>query len=310
LRVIAQSPSRGRKAHLAAIGTIAAALAASGMGSCGNDHARPNSTEEARADLVRAANLADRLSRAGGYPFATSLANELHLRDPARVYEPLSSPAQVASGASIGVYATASTLWLNKRAPGGLVIQLRRVNRGPARGTYGPTAITPSGLPDGDFATPINETWTVQAGRIARVSRDSKVSANTPASLRVDGTGRRGRIPTVVYQVVRPLTSRAAGTVYTVDLEARSHNLSRPLSVETKLDYRDGSYEFFLAVPQGSQRSGGVPAGSSSGWVPLESRAVAHKPVTGLTVYAVDTGLTPLRGSAWIDDVTLTVTKR
>jgi hypothetical protein len=222
----------------------------------------------------------------------------------------LSSPTQVASGTSIGIYATASTLWVNKRAPGGLVIQLRRVNRGPARGTYGPTAITPSGLANGDFATPIGEAWTIQVGGIARVARDGKVSANTPASLRVEGRGRRGRVPTLVYQVVRALASRAAGTVYTVDLVALRHNLTRPLAVETKLNYRDGSYEFFLARPRQKQGSGGIPPGSSSGWIPLQSRAVAHKSVAALTVYAVDTGAIALRGSAWIDDVTLTVTKQ
>jgi hypothetical protein len=202
-------------------------------------------------------------------------------------------------------------LWLNKQVPRGLVIQLRRVNRGPARGNYGPTVITPSGLADGDFVTPINETWTIHTGRIARVARDPKVSANTRASLRVDGTGRRDRVPTLVYQAVRPLTSRSAGTVYTVDLVARTHKLSRPLSVETKIDYRDGSYEFFVAAPQSKQGAGGgVPGGSSSHWFALESRAAARKPVIGLTVYAVDTGVTPLRGTAWIDDVTLVVTTR
>jgi hypothetical protein len=169
----------------------------------------------------------------------------------------------------------------------------------------------PSGLADGDFATPVNEMWTIQVGPIARVARDSKVSANTPASLRVDGTGRRGRVPTIVYQTIQPLPSRSAGTVYTVDLVARSQNLSRPLLMETKLVYKDGSYDFFLAMSQGPQgAAGGIRAGSSRGWIPLESRAFARKRVAGLTIYAVDTGVIPLRGSAWIDDVTLTVARR
>ena len=184
-------------------------------------------------------------------------------------------------------------------------MQLRRVNRWAARGTYGPVAILPSGLADGDFVTPINETWTIQVGRIAHVARDPKVAANTPGSLRIDGTGRRGRVPTLVYQVVRALASRRKGTVYTVDLLARSRGLSRRVSVETRVDYRDGSYEFFVAKPQGQQSAGGVPAGSSRGWIPLEVRAVAHKPASTLTIYAADTGMSPLRGSAWIDDVTL-----
>jgi hypothetical protein len=209
------------------------------------------------------------------------------------------------------VYTTASTLWLSTRASGGVVVQLRRVNRGPARGTYGPTAITPSALANGDFSTPTKETWIVQEGAGARIARDSKVSATTAASLRVDGTGRRGQLPTLVYQVVRPLASRAAGTVYTVDLVARSDKLSRPLWAGTKLDYRDGSYDFFVAAPQSARRVGhGVPQGSAGHWLALESRAVARKRVIRLTIYAVDTGVTGLRGTAWIDDVTLTVAKR
>jgi hypothetical protein len=307
-RVLAQPHSRGRRACLVVIGATAAALAASAVTGCGN-HVRASSTEAADTTLLRAAKIADRLSTAGGYPFSTSLATQLHLSDPARVYEPLSSPAQVAARGSIGVYATASTLWLNKRAAGGLVIQLRRVLRGADRGTYGPSAITPSGLADGDFVTPLNETWTIQAGRLAQVARDPHVSAQTPGSLRVDGTGRRGRVPTLVYQEVATLASRAPGTIYTVDLVARSRSLSRRLSVETKIDYRDGSHEFFVATPQGAQSAAGVPPGSSRGWIPLESRAIAHKRVAALTIYAVDTGVLPLRGSAWIDDVTLAIAR-
>jgi hypothetical protein len=129
--------------------------------------------------------------------------------------------------------------------------------------------------------------------------------------LRINGTGRQGRIPTLVYQTIEPLASRAVGTTYTVDLVARSDDLTRPLSVETKLDYRDGSYEFFVATPRSKLiAGGGIPNGSSGHWLALEIRAVAHEHVSRLTVYAVDTGVTPLRGTAWIDDVTLVVTKR
>jgi hypothetical protein len=289
---------------------ICAAVAGLGIAGCGTDHSRSDSSESAGAELRHAADIADHLSTAAGYPFATSLANELHLSDPKTVYEPLTSPAQTASKGAIGVYTTGTTLWLSKRGPGNLVTQLRRVNGGPARGTYGPEAATPSGLVNGDFATPLSETWSIQPGRIARVTRDPHVFSRTPASLRVDGRGGRNRVPSLVFQTPERLVSHAAGTVYTVDLLARTMRLSRPLSVETKLDYRDGTYEFFFATPQGpSQPAGGVPAGTSRGWIPLESRAVAKKPVQRLTFYAVDTGSAPLKGSAWIDDVTLAVTK-
>jgi hypothetical protein len=307
LRVVA-TPLAGRRPRLAVIATIAAALVAAATGACGKDGASPDSTEAANEALVRAADVADRLSTGAGYPFPTSLASQLHLRDPETVYEPLSSPAHVPSRAAIGVYTTASTLWLKMRAFGGLVVELRRVNRGPARATYGPAATTPSGLSNGDFVTPIDETWTMHMGRIARVARDRAVAAATPGSLRIDGTGKRDRTPTLVYQSVRPLNSRGAGTVYTVNLVARTRQLSRPLAVEIKLAYQDGSYDFFVATPHGRHGAAiGVPAASSADWFPLESRAVARKRVRELTVYAVDTGVTQLRGTAWIDDVTLAI---
>ena len=57
------------------------------------------------------------------------------------------------------------------------------------------------------------------------------------------------------------------------------------------------------AAPAHEQSAGaGIPKGASSQWIPLEIRAVARKRVRRLTVYAVDTGLIPLRGTAWIDD--------
>jgi hypothetical protein len=299
----------GRERRLVAIGAIAAALVTSAIAGCGReDQAKPSGA--AVTTLLQVAKMADRLSTSSGYPFSTSLANQLHLSDPATVYEPLPSPARVPSAASVGVYATASTLWLSKRVPGGLVMQLRRVKRGPARGTYGPRAITPSGLANGDFATPLDETWSIQRGPIARVTRDPTVSRATPASLRIHGTGRRSSIPTLVFQTVEPLASRAVGTAYTVDFVARTNNLSRPLSVESKLDYRDGSYEFFVATPRSKlSAGGGIPKGTSRDWLALEIQAVAQKRVSRLTVYAADTGVIPLRGTAWIDDVTLVVTK-
>jgi hypothetical protein len=304
-----QLQTRWRTVSRVGIGAIAVALAMCGVAGCGGDR-RPHSVESAGADLRSAADIADHLSTGGRYPFSTSLANELHASDPSTVYEPLVFPAQIPSGSAIGVYATASTVWLSKRGPAGLVIELRRVSRGAAKGTYGPAAITPSAIVNGDFATPVSETWSIQAAGIAQVRRDSHVFAKTSASLRVDGTGRPGRRPTIVYQIPPGLASRAAGSVYTVDLLARSRRLSRPLSVETKIEYGDGSYDFFLARPQGGKGSqAGIPAGSSDGWIPLESRAVARKRVTRLIFYAVDTGLAPLRGSAWIDDVTLGIAK-
>jgi hypothetical protein len=53
-----------------------------------------------------------------------------------------------------------------------------------------------------------------------------------------------------------------------------------------------------------------IPKGSSDVWLALESEAVARRHLSKMTVYAVDTGVIPLRGTAWIDDVTPVLTKR
>jgi hypothetical protein len=165
--------------------------------------------------------------------------------------------------------------------------------------------VTPSPLIDGDFTTPIGDAWTIQRGGVAKAVRDTTVFKSAPASLKIVGAGVRGRIATTVYQTVTQLTSRRKGTIYTVDLLARTTNLSRPLVVDAKLIYTDGSFQFFIASPRSPSSAVGISRGSSQGWIPLEARATARKSVASLVVYAADTGLGALRGSAWIDDVTL-----
>jgi hypothetical protein len=117
----------------------------------------------------------------------------------------------------------------------------------------------------------------------------------------------------LVYQTIEPLASHTVGTVYTVDFVARSDNLSRPLSVETKLDYRDGSYEFFVAIA--AEQDGRRRRHNRKARQVIRSRSKSGQ-LHGKHVSRIDplrgrpTGVIPLRGTAWIDDVALVVTKR
>jgi hypothetical protein len=287
--------------------TLLVCAAIAGCGGGGKSH--PAAGQPTKGDLEHAATIAQRFATSAGFPFSGTLANELHLSDLSTPYESLASPGEIPPAGSIGVYATASTLWLTTRGTTGTIVELRRVILGQARGTYGPTTVTPSPVINGDFTTPISDTWTIQKGGIATARRDSSVSNSPPASLRIKGTGSASRVATTVYQTVSQLTSHAKGTTYTIDFLARSDALSRPLLVDAKLVYTDGSYQFFVAMPRSQSGAAGIPAGSSQGWVPLETQAIARKQVASLVIYAADTGVTRLRGSAWIDDVTLSEAK-
>lgn len=185
------------------------------------------------------------------------------------------------------------------------MIEARSVSAGPGTGNYGPYVLSDLSAPDGDFTTLLTDIWTTQSGPIATATRDSRVYLSAPASLRIVGTGRRGSVATTVTQQVGDGAVMPKGTRFHLVLAARSRDLSRPLYVELKLDYVGGSFEFFEARGR-NVSSVGIPAGSSNGWVPLQLTASAAKPVDGATLFATDTGVIPLRGTAWVDNIVAT----
>jgi hypothetical protein len=260
------------------------------------------------ARLLQSLRLIGRLTTPDGYPFAVSLVSTLQTIDPSARYEILDAPTQAPATGSIGVYTSAHSLWLRMLGPRGEVVQVQRVVNGTRTATYGPAFVGPSIVADGNFTAPLGDVWSVQRGAIATATRDASVYFNSPASLRVDGTGSKGRSATTVSQPVGQGLAPGAHGIYEVGLLARTRSLSRPLSVELKLVYDDGSYQFFSATSRSqATATTGIPQGTSNGWLPLQIRAVAREHVRSIVLFAADSGLLPLRGTAWIDDIVLSV---
>jgi hypothetical protein len=259
-----------------------------------------------RGELQHALALVDSVTTPPVYPFTVSLVNALQRKDVDTQFQPLDSPMQVPSVGSIGVYATVHSVWLRRLGPAGTVQQLEQVSAGAGAGIYGPGTVSSLLVPNGDFSSPLTSAWTVSQGSIATMTRANRVYASAPDSLRITGTGRNASVATYVSQSFDGGLPTAAGTSYDLGLVARTLHLSRPLSVELKLLYRDGTYQFFTVTPrQPGSSNTGIPAGSSSTWMPLGAHAVARKPVSRVVVFAADTGTQALRGSAWVDDIVL-----
>ena len=222
-------------------------------------------------------------------------------------YAPLDTLGQRPPRGTVGVYSTSDSIWLRTWQGYNTLAEIRQVGHGDTASIYGPSVVAATSVPDGDFSSPLKDVWVAQQGLVASASRDASTYSSRPAALRVVGTNRTGPVATTVTQTLdlRGLRT-SAGARLEVALVAKSQNLSRPVSVELKLLYADGSYQFFPATSRQSQGSvAGIPAGTSSGWIPLQITAVARRRVTGSVLFAIDTQTRPLRGTAWVDDFVL-----
>ncbi len=300
LRMISQRVRR-RRAAAVLIATVVGAVLGVSL------HRTPRFVGVAPASdgarLIRSLKLIETFSpRGDNYLSPAGLIADLATTDPSTKYQVLVTPDAVPANGAIGIFVSADSLWLRIKR-GDRITELRRVGVGPDIGTYGPFAISPTTVPDGEFGSPLLGVWTVQTSRFASVHWDTSVHEGSPGSLRIDGTGRTGRVATAVTQGLASAAPAPADTVYRVALVAKAHDLSRPIVFELKLLYTDGTYEIFSATS--SNGTPNLPAGTSKGWLPLQIQAVAHMPVKGVVLFAADTGLIPLRGSAWVDDFTL-----
>jgi len=296
-----------RRLRLAIVlGALLLVAAGYGLAKLVSSSTRTTPTATSRAagstGLLHSLRLAGTFRSPAGYPFALSLVSSLQTADPKVSYQALDSPVQRPAPHMVGVYSTQHSVWLRTLGHGQTVIELRGVTRGSGVTAYGPYVVSPASAADGNFTSPLSDVWIVHQGSIARVARDTHTYLSPPASLRVAGSGSRGAVPTTVTQPLGGNAIAARGTVYNVTLMVKASRLSRALDVEVKLTYVGGSYQFFEAAARKSS-SFGIPAGSSRGWIPIELSAVAAKPVRSATLFAVDTGTAPLRGSAWIDNI-------
>lgn len=311
------APFRGdRRRVLVATGAALAAVAiVTFIASVGTS---PPAPDPSRADVI-----AQRMSAAsravrnqfshGGYPFAATLASQLHQRDPGVKFIPVASSGVVPSEAgAITVLTTATTVSLRAKTSDGRLLELKQIARGRDKGTYGPSVLEPgSNLRNAGFSLPLASDWYIEAAPNARIERDPRVGLSPGGSLRLVGTRRTAKRPSIAIQQTVP-RYRGRGTSYALQGVARTRKLSRAVAMELKLTYGDGTHTFAPATTRVAFRGkrSGIPPGSSSTWIPLQAVALARKRVASVEVFAVDTGPKRLSGTVWVDDLRIEVRQR
>lgn len=267
---------------------------------------------ELEARLSRAAARAATVTRSTRSLTSLALASRLHVADPGMRYEGLADYRSVPdSTAAIGVFVGGrDDLWLWGKAVDGTLRGAHVVLRGPRSGTYLLDGPSRSLLVNGDLEQPFVAPWQVSPSRVAEVASDPALSWASDSSLRIRGRGRRGRQSTFIAQIVKKLPDRSVGATYTMRMQAYTRNLSRPLPAAMKFNYRDGSADFFPVVAGTAGVPGGedapIPQDTDKLWQVGTAIARARKPLGSIQVFIVDTGLRRLRGSVWIDGVSLT----
>jgi hypothetical protein len=151
--------------------------------------------------------------------------------------------------------------------------------------------------------------WRVAGKQYATFAATPQLRWEGLGSARVHARGRRVRGSVVLTQVTRQIGVVAPGSRYRLVLRALAQGLNRPVQVELKLIYENGTFDFHLgravAGPSGLPSGTGIPPGTWRSWIRLEVDAVAKQRVRAIQVYAFDSGPGLLRGTVWIDGVEL-----
>jgi len=261
-------------------------------------------TPPANDDLRRALAIVDTTAVAATFPTASVELARLRAALPHTGFRVLANPYGQSAIGTIGIYVLPRALWL-RQAQRNSAAEVFQALTGDGLRTYGPQQVRDGVVGDGLFDQPLSPSWTVQRGPIASVTRDPLVRYLAPASLRATGTGQPGASATTVTKSVVFARTAPIGTRYLLALYARSQRLSRPLEIDLRLNYRH-SYQFFFGVSlYNGVLAPGVPAGTTSRWVPITVTAIAARPVRSIDIFLVNTGLQPLRGVAWLDYVVL-----
>ena len=175
----------------------------------------------------------------------------------------------------------------------------------PPQATTTVQAAAPNLLSDGGFEETDLSAWMVESTDAAEIKLDMTEAVEGKQSLQIRATGStKGKQTAFASQLLAELPERAKGTKYELTAKTMTAGLSRPLSFSVRLNYRDGSFEFFGGGPAGVTT--GIPNGTDTNWSEVRAIAVARKPVETLTIFAFDVGANDLQGTAWIDDVRLT----
>jgi hypothetical protein len=161
---------------------------------------------------------------------------------------------------------------------------------------------------DGGFEQSGLGPWTLRLPHEIAAAIDPEVSFSGRRSLRITARAPRLASPLVLEQDAVALPIYATGSRFVLTFRSRTVRLSRPLQTELKLNYAGGGYRFYRgrATGQAPNTWGtGIPPGTSTGWTTTVVSATARFPLESITVFVVDSGLAPLSGTVWIDDIEL-----
>jgi hypothetical protein len=257
------------------------------------------SVNDARDALSAAGLRAQRTYPEGNYPASTQLASQLHFADSKLVYVG-ASPGEVPR--QIGLVYVASRgglLMLTMRLLDGILVA-GRWYRTPQSEQL--TVLHPirNLLANPSFRLGVSG-WRIHSSEGAHVELVRPENFGSTTALRVTGTGRVTPRPAFVVQEIEDLPKTDAGVQYELRIALRTTGAPRALLPEVKLVYVDGSYEFFTITPR-------ALTSLRNGWRRARVRAMASKPLTGIEVFAVDTGVRErFRGSEWLSKAQLSL---
>jgi hypothetical protein len=152
------------------------------------------------------------------------------------------------------------------------------------------------------------ESWAVLHAPGITVAVDPQVRFSGRRSLKITAGTNRVASTLVVRQDAVALPSFASGSRYTLTFQARTAGLDRALQTELKLNYAGGGYGFYRgkAMTQASASSPtGIPPGTSNEWIKMMVTATARFPLESIGVFVIDSGLGPLTGTVWVDEIAL-----
>lgn len=166
-----------------------------------------------------------------------------------------------------------------------------------------PAAIVTNLVGNGGFSVD-TEGWTISTPKAISIDVTSEESYEGDESLMLEADADHAPDEAgVASQTIATVPNYDEGAHYFLSLQAMSKDLSRDVPVEVRLLYSDNSSDFFVAGQAGLTT--GIPKDTDGKWVELTALVVARKPIEQIDVYAFDTGVEKLTGTAWVDDIRL-----
>lgn len=166
-----------------------------------------------------------------------------------------------------------------------------------------PSAVVSNLVGNGSFSVD-TEGWTISTPKGISIDSTDQESYEGDESLELEADADEAPDEAAVAsQTIATVPNFDEGAHYFLSVQAMSKDLSRNVPVEVRLLYADESSDFFVAGEAGL--TNGIPKDTDGKWVELTALVVARKPIDQIDVYAYDTGVEKLTGTAWVDDLRL-----